>query len=111
MSADVWIEREACATCGRGEDRADDMNLTYNLTPMLRAAGMPPWRDFMGMRARAAGAIWQRVVDELRSDRERFEAMNPPNGWGSYEQAVEVLTRFAAACLAAGPNDKIGGWL
>jgi len=87
------------------------MNLTYNLSPMLRAAGMPPWSEFIGMEVEVAWPIWERVVKELRRDRAKYEAMNPPNGWGSYEQAIATLSEFIHECREAHPGSRIGGWL
>jgi hypothetical protein len=85
-------------------------NLTYNLSPMLHAAGMPAWKDFIGMRAGDAGPIWQSVVDVLRADPDKYRAMNPPNGWGTYEGAVEVIAALAAACSRY-PNATVDGRL
>lgn len=39
MSADVWIEYDACKHCGRGDDRDTELNITYNLSKMLAEAG------------------------------------------------------------------------
>ena len=106
MSADIWLEH------GGDTVVVDDttFNLTYNLTPMLCAAGMPAWSEFIGMRAGDAGPIWQSVADELRRDPDRYKDLNPPNGWGDYDGAVEVISALAAAC-AKHPDATVGGWL
>ena len=126
MSADIWLihsgeqvvidddpdaEMRAMVPM-RSSASVDDttFNLTYNLSPMLRAAGMPAWQDFIGMCAGDAGPIWQKVADELRADPDKYKAMNPPNGWGDYEGAVEVISALAAAC-ARYPDATVGGWL
>ena len=106
MSADIWLMRDGEQVViddspdaemrsmvpmrSAGSVDSTTFNLTYNLDPMLNAAGMPDWRDFIGMRAGDAAPIWQIVVDELRRDPNRYRAYNPENGWGTYEQAVEV---------------------
>lgn len=34
----------------------------------------------------------------LLSDAERFRKLNPPNGWGSYENLVNELCKYIAIC-------------
>jgi hypothetical protein len=127
MSADVWLEdangdqivvnqdldaemRDMIPMRSSAEVTTTSFNLTYNLTPMLAYAEMPAWREFMGMSGSEAGPIWRKVHDRLTADPEGCRALNPPNGWGNYEQAVEVIGALAAACDAY-PDAKIGGWL
>ena len=126
MSADIWLEygedvvvvdddpdaEMRAMVPMRSPASVDDttFNLTYNLSPMLRAAGMPAWRDLVGMRAIDAGPIWRAVADELCSDPGKYKALNPPNGWGDYDGAVEVISALAAAC-AKHPGATVGGWL
>ena len=72
-----------------GSDTVWSRSITHNLTPMARAAGvyMAMWRpEEIGIeRARdlipplAAGLV------AIAADPEKFEAMNPENGWGSFE--------------------------
>jgi len=126
VSADIWLEydgetvmvddgldaemRSMVPMRSAGSVDSTTFNLTYNLSPMLLAAGMPPWREFIGMRAGDAGPIWQAVADELRDDPGRYRELNPPNGWGDYEEAVEVISALAAACERH-PDATVGGWL
>jgi len=121
MSADIWLEDAEGNALVFGEDETIPMrasakvfgnafNLTYNLTPMLRIAGMDPWRDFIGLPASVAGQRWAKVLDALSADPAMYKAMNPANGWGDYDGAVKVLTALVEAC-ADYPDAKIGGWL
>lgn len=126
MSADIWLEYDGEAVVvdesPEAEFRAmvpmrsaaeiDDttFNVTYNLSPMLWAAGMPEWATFIGMKAAEAGPIWRAVADELRRDPDKYKAMNPPNGWGTYEGAVRVISGLADAC-ARHPDATVGGSL
>ena len=126
MSADIWLEYDETPVVVdesldaemramvpmRSAASTDDtsFNLTYNLSPMLWAAGMPAWREFIGMRAGDAGPIWQAVADELRRDPDKYKAMNPANGWGDYEGAVKVISALAAAC-ARHPSARVEGSL
>lgn len=126
MSADIWLEypdgrvvvdddpdaemRDLIPRRAPAELSDTTFNLTYNLTPMLRRAGMPPWQDFIGTRAELAGVIWRSVHTALLADPEVFQALNPPNGWGDYDGAVEVIGALADACERF-PNAVVGGWL
>lgn len=127
MSADVWLQdengdqiivtdsldAEMCDMIpmrSSAEVTTTTFNLTYNLTPMLSHAGMPAWHEFMGMSASEAGPIWRKVHDQLVADPYGCRLLNPANGWGTYEQAIEVIGALARACDAY-PDAKIGGWL
>lgn len=127
MSADIWLEdengeritvdsdpdaemRDLVPFRSAGEVSSTTFNLTYNLSPMLWEAGMPRWRELVGMSASQAGPIWRDIHGKLAADPERFKAFNPENGWGTYEQAVEVIGALADACERH-PEAKIGGWL
>ena len=98
MSASIWLEIDT-----GGPEPLDvycNVNVTYNLSPMLRAAGLPPWESFKGAPASEAGGVFRSVAERLRAAPERFEALNPPNGWGTYEGAVEALEQLAEVCAA-----------
>lgn len=121
MSADIWLEDQdgnqlvwdyphAAVQNIANVNYGNNFNLTYNLTPMLMKAGMPHWSEMIGMGATLAGLKWCRVVLELHNNPDEYIAMNPANGWGSYDQAVAVLTALVDACIAH-PEAKIGGWL
>ena len=112
MSADVWIERDACSACGRGGDRSDDLNITYNLSGMLREAGFHGWRWCIGMPAREVGVHMLQVLDRMQEDPDRWRAKNPPNGWGDYDRCLQGRMRaWATLAAAAGESDRVGGWL
>ena len=114
MSADVWIDRPPCGKCGRtaSHDLATDVNITYNLSPMLGKAGFVGWREFVGMPARKAGRHLLRVLEDMASEPETWRAMNPANGWGDYDSCIQGrLRKFAIACVIAPKGSTIGGSL
>ena len=88
MSADVWIVRDRCNACGRGGDTDESLNITYNLTGMLTAAGFHGWQWCIGKTAREVGTHMLAVLDGMNTDPEKWRAMNPPNGWGDYDQCL-----------------------
>jgi hypothetical protein len=108
VSADYWLVIDT-----GGKEPAmltDGIQVTYNLGLMLRAAGFPDWEALRGAPASEVGGMLRSVADRLRADPERFKAMNPPNGWGSYEVAIGFLDRFAGAC-AEHPRAFVEAWL
>ena len=112
MSADVWIDRAPCDSCGRSDERGAEVNITYNLSSMLREAGFCGWSSLVGMKAREAGDHLVAVLDGMTADPEKWRAMNPENGWGDYDRCLQVrLREFAEKCREAGAADRIGGWL
>jgi hypothetical protein len=124
MSADVWLLDDADEElfgdcCGAANDipmrapaafEGHSVNLTYNLTPMLREAGFPGWKALVGSPCVEAGGMLQKVAATLASDPQRFKAFNPENGWGNYELALGAMEHLAKLC-ANHPLAKFGGWL
>lgn len=101
MSYDVYL------TIDTGGDRpaivTEICSPTYNLAPMLRAALGTDMRDhgegsLDGMLASDALRIVKRALESMALDPERFKALNPPNGWGTYEDCVEFLQWLHDAC-------------
>lgn len=108
MSADLWLELDA----GGPEPVpvCDSVNVTYNLTPMLRAAGYPGHEQMRGAPASEAGGIFRSVADRLRATPSAFVEFVPPNGWGSVEWAIEFCDEMANECTRA-PSAHIAAWL
>lgn len=116
MSADFWASTPGCEECGCEGHSLGEWNLTYNLSPMLRSAGFPGWGDVVGNDlspapcGRRVVPVFEKVLAELRANPEKYRAMNPPNGWGTYEQAVEVFADFIEK-VKPHPDAKVGSWL
>lgn len=95
MSLDVYLEKLVRRPVFEG-------NITHNLGGMADAAGIYKalWRP------EEIGVVhaWQLVdlltdgLALLRSDPERFRAMEPDNGWGTYEGLCEFVEQYLAAC-------------
>ncbi|MBT0771735.1 hypothetical protein KIH74_22535 [Kineosporia sp. J2-2] len=109
MSADVWLEVDTGAPEGQRID-GTERNLTYNLSGMIRRAGFIGWQNLMGMVAAEAEPMLRKTVENLRSDPAEYRPLNPSNGWGTYEDAIEVLEAMAGDC-ARHPKAVYGGWL
>lgn len=81
------------------ESGIGDINLTYNLSKMWRAAGV----DIRGLDGRVAADCVKEVDDaliNLRAQPDYFKPMNPPNGWGDYEGLCWTLSRLLDAFQA-----------
>jgi hypothetical protein len=92
VSTDLSLAAGCCASHSH--------NITGNLTPMLRAAGID-WSDYERGSETARTLLWDIItaLTRLTDEPERFEAMNPPNGWGSREALLAWLVRVAIDCL------------
>lgn len=79
-------------------------NITHNLGKMADAAGIYKhlWRpDEIGVtHARQLIEPLKAGLALLKSDPERFRAFDAPNGWGRYENFVEFVRDYLAACEA-----------
>jgi hypothetical protein len=79
-------------------------NITHNLNKMADEAGIYKalWRpEELGItHARQMIPILEEGLALLRSDRERFEKFNPPNGWGNYVGLVCFVNQLLQACQA-----------
>jgi len=96
MSLDIYVQAPKCPHCGRSDEEVN-VNITYNLSRMWREAGFD---DKACDSGRAVDIIENvtKAIQTLRSDPVRFRAMNPSNGWGSYEGLIEALERLRTAC-------------
>ena len=111
MSADVWIEAKTCESCGVAPEGAQ-LNITYNLSPMLREAGFIGWSNLRGMDAREAGVRILAILDHMRADEPRWRAMNPENGWGDYDECIQGRMRqWAKACTESPKGSTVSASL
>lgn len=88
----------------RANRRVDvcDLNITHNLGPMAKAAGIYDclWRPAEHGYTHAAQIvpILERGLRELRGDPEKFKAYNASNGWGMYENFVPFVAKVLEKC-------------
>jgi hypothetical protein len=108
MSADYYIPSI--------DDYRINLNITYNLSRMLREAGYPPHDAMTGAPCSEAGGIARRTAERLKSDVEHFRQFEPKpdpvtgQQWGTVEWAIEFCDELAEAC-AANPTATIDTWL
>jgi len=77
-------------------------NITHNLNKMAAEAGLYEhlWRpDELGItKAQELIEPLREGLKALGSDPERFKALNPPNGWGTYEGLIRFVAGYLQAC-------------
>jgi hypothetical protein len=81
---------EALRTAGRGETPMCD-------GPLGQAIGPAWWRTLDGMTGLDGRDFLAAIVAELEREPAKYEAMNPENGWGSYETLLPVLRKMRDA--------------
>ena len=77
----------------------ESWNYTSNCVRMWCEAGI----DLAECHGRDAGGCaegLEAAIHNLKSNPEKFIAMNPPNGWGSYESLVPALEKLLSIWLA-----------
>lgn len=79
-------------------------NTTHNHGDMAREAEiyMPPWRPEECDDIHFAGDIVKalsRGIFLMVNDPDRFTALEPSNGWGSYEAFLAFCCRVRRACI------------
>ena len=124
MSLDVYLEgpeREYlcdCPTCGtshtaKTSETFYSANITHNLTRMAREAGIYEhlWRPQEIGITTASQLIEPLTVGKelLKREPERFQAFNPPNGWGNYDGLVVFVEKYIAACIQY-PDATVRVW-
>lgn len=88
MSWDIKLEDS------NGNELEDcEWNYTYNTSPMMYAVDF----DLHDLDDKKCEDVVYKLwlcIEALATDPEKFEAMNPENGWGSYDGLLEVLIKM-----------------
>lgn len=95
--------RVVCPECGH---EVSEWNYTSNCAAMWRAAGAD-LAAFDGKRAHECVPILAKAIAVLKTEPERFVAMNPPNGWGSYATLVPALEELLLQLAVSGGHVRV----
>lgn len=71
---------------------------TYNLRPMFYLALGHPLSHLQGRKAHDLIEILNVAIKKMKDFPAEFKKLNPPNGWGSHEIAVETLEQLLEMC-------------
>lgn len=85
---------------------ADVGNYTCNVSKMYVEAMGVSLSHFNGMNAIDAVELLSKGYTEMIKNPEKYKEMNPENGWGDYEGALEYLKKLLDACVN-NPNGTI----
>lgn len=118
ISREEWDERfpgqePVVASLEADGDKVYRANITHNLSQMAVAAGVYKclWcPDELGItKAVELVESLREGLILLKSDPERFEQYNPPNGWGNYQGLVRFVEEYLAACEMY-PKAEVSVW-
>lgn len=119
ITREEWDERNpgrepVTLTDDDDEDRTIySANITHNLNEMAKEAGIYRhlWRPEEIGITKAAQLIdpLSAGLKLLLSDRPRFEALNPENGWGDYDGLVSFVDEYMRACMEH-PDAEVSVW-
>ena len=88
-------------------------NITHNLNTMADAADLYKvlWRpdEINITKAQQLIEPLTKGLQELRSNPEKYEAFNPDNGWGDYNQLVNFVKNYLKACID-NPDADVNVW-
>ena len=88
-------------------------NITHNLGKMAGAAGIyyVLWRpDEVNIEyAHQLVGFLESGLAALKANPDKFQALNPANGWGTYAVLVEFVENYLAACKQY-PEAEVSVW-
>ena len=75
-----------------------DVNITYNVSTMLRRAGLHP-HVLDGMTVRDARPVVGHAHKLMKDHPHYFSTLNAQNGWGTYETTLEAVGTIRRALV------------
>jgi hypothetical protein len=73
-------------------------NITYNIAPMVKKACGMTFLDMEGKIATEVAQILKKGMVAMIERPEEFEALNPDNGWGNFEDLLSYMKLFWSLC-------------
>lgn len=96
MSWDISLEKEKLMV-----DTIDVGNYTYNVMPMYeKALGVQSLTEFLqGKKVSEVIQPLMKGIREMEAHPEEYKKLNPENGWGNYEGALNFLKTIVSKCV------------
>ena len=70
-------------------------NATYNLSPMFyKAFGKEGIRGLNNKSGLECEPLIKKALVEMKTNQAEYELLNPKNGWGNYEGAIDLLVNL-----------------
>jgi hypothetical protein len=87
---------------GNDEHKVKDLgNYTYNCSTMFRLALLVEYEGLNGLSGKLAKDVipaLEIAISRMENDPDKYKAMNPTNGWGDYESALEYIRGILNGC-------------
>lgn len=75
-----------------------DINYTSNVSPMFRLAlGKGGIKQLNDLSRKECIELLQDGIKDMEENPETYKKLNPENGWGDYEGALDVLVKILDA--------------
>jgi hypothetical protein len=113
MSLNIWLNVKLFDQHGRyfEDKQVFDTNITHNLGKMAKEASLYQvmWRpeEIDIDHARQAQPYLIQGIIKLVERQDEMIELNPENGWGTYDNLLDVALDYLNACLRY-PEAKIG---
>lgn len=75
-----------------------ECNITYNLSDMYYKCIDGGLKALDGVSCNNAIPILNKAINDLIDNKEEYEKLNPPNGWGSYDGLLSKLIDLRDCC-------------
>jgi len=114
MSYDVSIREPVvihdCPNCGGHEgDEVFEVNITYNVSTMLRRAGLHH-EMLNGMSVKKARLVVHHAAQLMEDNRLYFSEFEASNGWGTYDTTLKAIVALERA-LNHADDDNVLRWV
>lgn len=138
MSLDIslmrkrWVSYDEGKTHIKDNEKVYEANVTHNLGNMAKAAGIYKaiWRPYLlkcenevfltykeeykyeektEVLAKDIISLLKKGLKKMKNDPEKFKSLNPPNGWGVYEDFIYFVEEYLNACCKY-PDAIIDTW-
>lgn len=98
-----WFAMEVDVGGPERLDVCEGLNCTYNVAPMFRKALKEPGgiRALHGKTGEESIPLLRGAIEDMEDGRAAYVKMNPPNGWGSADSALETLRTLLCWSLKA----------
>ncbi len=100
MSWSVWMEMDAGGSEPVGV--TEHAGMTYNVSPMYHKAGLSI-RDMEGKTGADMKPLLVQTLKHMQENEAEYLPLNPANGWGDYNSAMEFIKELLAMAEQA-PN-------
>ena len=87
MSYDISVEDR------KGKEAFESVNITYNMAPMFQLAFEDKKGIWIldGLPAEQAAPLITKAYQDMYHNKEKYDELNPSNGWGSRATTVDAL--------------------